>query len=92
MILRKLIADPGVAQSATTGLVSGLAEKGLAEITIDPEDRRIHVVSLTSEGKGGGRERCRNIIKAEEPLLKSLSADEREMFRTLLSKVYEAPE
>ena len=53
MILRKLIADPGVAQSATTGLVSGLAEKGLAEITIDPEDRRIHVVSLTSEGKGG---------------------------------------
>ena len=92
MILRKLTADPAVAQSATTGLVSGPAAKGLAEITIDPEDRRIHVVSLTSEGKGGGRERCRNIIKAEEPLLKSLSADEREMFRTLLSKVYEAPE
>ena len=53
MILRKLTADPAVAQSATTGLVSRLAEKGLAEITIDPEDRRIHVVSLTSEGKGG---------------------------------------
>ena len=53
MILRKLTADPAVAQSATTGLVSGLAEKGLAEITIDPEDRRTHVVSLTSEGKRG---------------------------------------
>ena len=78
MILRKLTADPAVAQSATTDMVSGPAAKGLAEITIDPEDRRIHVVSL--------------IIKAEEPLLKSLSADEREMFRTLLSKVYEAPE
>lgn len=91
MILRKLTADPAVAQSATTGLVSRLAEKGLAEITIDPEDRRTHVVSLTSEGKGG-RESCRNIIKAEEPLLKSLSADESEIFRTFLSKVYEAPE
>ena len=91
MILRKLTADPGVAQSATTGLVSRLAEKGLAEITIDPEDRRTHVVSLTSEGKRG-RESCRNIIKAEEPLLKSLSADESEIFRTFLSKVYEAPE
>lgn len=53
MILRKLTADPAVAQSATTGLVSGPAAKGLAEITIDPEDRRTHVVSLTSEGKRG---------------------------------------
>jgi DNA-binding MarR family transcriptional regulator len=66
--------------------------KGLVEITIDPEDRRIHVVSLTSEGKKGSRERCRNIINAEEALLKSLSPDEREILRTLLTKVYEALE
>ena len=91
MILRKLTADPAVAQSATTDMVSGPAAKGLAEITIDPEDRRTHVVSLTSEGKRGQGE-LPNIIKAEEPLLKSLSADEREMFRTLLSKVYEVLE
>ena len=92
MSLRELQANLGVAQSTTTGLVSRLAAKGLVEITIDPKDRRIHVVSLTSEGKKGGRERSRNIIKAEEALLKSLSADEREMFRILLSKVYEALE
>ena len=92
MSLRQLQANLRVAQSTTTGLVSRLAAKGLVEITIDPEDRRIHVVSLTSEGKLGGRERCRNIINAEEALLKCLSPDEREMFRTLLSKVYEAPE
>ena len=92
MSLRQLQANLRVAQSTTTGLVSRLAAKGLVEITIDPEDRRIHVVSLTSEGKLGGRERCRNIINAEEALLKCLSPDEREMFRTLLSKVYEALE
>ena len=55
MILRKLTADPAVAQSATSDMVSGPAAKGLAEITIGPEDRRIHVVSLTSEGKRGGQ-------------------------------------
>ena len=43
MILRKLTADPGVAQSATTGLVSGPAEKGLAEITIDPEEQKLYL-------------------------------------------------
>lgn len=90
MSLRQLQENLGVAQSTTTGLVSRLAAKGLVEITIDPEDRRIHVVSLTLEGIKGSRDRRRNIIRAEEALLKSLSSDEREAFRKLLYKVYEA--
>lgn len=77
----------GLAQSTTLGIVKRSEEKGLVECFPDPEDRRSKSVRVTQKGIDLYRKTQDKIVKKEERLLKALNAEERDTFRSLLTKV-----
>ena len=87
------IADAlGYDRGQLVGLLDELEEQGLVERKRDPNDRRRHIVRLTSEGKKALR-RLRALAKQlEDDFLTPLSDDDRQALHSLLLRLAEVHE
>ena len=85
--LKELERRLHVAQSTAAGIVSRLERKGLVQAFGDPEDRRVKVVKITSEGVERVQKADLDRIQAEKLLLSGLTETEKSIFYSLLKKV-----
>lgn len=73
--------------SNITGIVDRLLQRGLIERTEKPEDRRVKMISLTSEGEKLRRQIFSEFPNYELPQFKQLSEDERACLQGILTKI-----
>jgi DNA-binding MarR family transcriptional regulator len=71
-----LAASEGVAQPSMTALVSALERSGLVQRCADPNDRRVVLVALSSDGLDFVRARQRAIVEVFARLIDQLPSDE----------------
>ena len=77
----------GVSQPTMAGILSRLEQKKLVEFLSDPDDKRIRRAKLTGKGMDKCREGYKHMKSAEEFLLGSLTAEEKQEFLRLLIKI-----
>jgi len=76
-----------IAPRSATEVADGLAERGLAERTADPGDRRAVLLRATEEGRRVQREVDRARTADAEELFAQLSADDRAALERILRRL-----
>jgi MarR family transcriptional regulator, transcriptional regulator for hemolysin len=77
----------GIDRTVMTYLIDELVTAGLVERRLNPADRRQRKVVATDQGVNTLQGLRRQVQEAEDRLLDALDEDERQAFRTLLSRI-----
>jgi DNA-binding MarR family transcriptional regulator len=77
----------GVDPSQLVGVLDALEDRGLVERRRDPDDRRRHVVSLTTKGRGELTKLRKTIDRLEDELFAPLDAPTRKAFHETLLRL-----
>ncbi|MGK8508447.1 MarR family winged helix-turn-helix transcriptional regulator [Nocardia asiatica] len=77
-------------RSDVVAVVNDLAARGLVERTPDPADRRRNIVTLTAAGARHLEELHERLAVAQDELLASFSAADRDTLVTLLTRILDA--
>ncbi|MFD7321003.1 MarR family winged helix-turn-helix transcriptional regulator [Streptomyces sp. NPDC059875] len=77
----------GIDRTVMTYLIDDLVTAGLVERRLNPADRRQRKIVATAQGVHTLRDLQRQVREAEDRLLETLDENERQAFRTLLSRI-----
>ena len=99
-VLHTLAEQPGVDQrtlaarvsfdtSTIAGVLDRLEARGLLTRSFSPEDRRVRLLHLTSEGEAQLAQLTPQMLQAQQRMLEPLSAAERKTFMALVRRVVE---
>jgi len=83
----ELASTLGVVPRSATGLVDALQEAGLVERTVDPDNRRSVLVTLTAAGRDMQRAMADARAAAGDGMFGKLTSAERRILADLLGKV-----
>src|SRR5262249_15909311 len=81
----------GADKTRIISVLDGLQQAGLITRAPDPGDRRVHLLSLTAEGRRTRAAAQADIQRQEERLLARLAADDRRAFRRGLQRLSSIP-
>jgi MarR family transcriptional regulator, lower aerobic nicotinate degradation pathway regulator len=87
---RTLAASIGLDTSTIAGVIDRLEIRGLMQRNAAPEDRRVRLLGLTTEGQKLLQAIEPDMLKAQQRILKPLPAAERELFMRMLRKLVDA--
>jgi DNA-binding MarR family transcriptional regulator len=68
-------------------LIDELEQSGLVERVRNPDDRRSFLIHLTGEGQRTQRQAATALASAADTLLRPLDPEERDLLRTLLTRI-----
>jgi DNA-binding MarR family transcriptional regulator len=74
-------------RTAMVYLLDELEDSGLAERVRNPDDRRSFLIHLTGEGQRTQRQAAKALAGATDTLLRPLDPEERDLLRTLLTRI-----
>jgi DNA-binding MarR family transcriptional regulator len=87
---QRLVAIIGVDPRNAVGIMDGLSERALLERTIDPNDRRRHLIRLTPKGAAVVAELRDTGAAIEDQMFDGLDRGERDALHALLLKLFDA--
>lgn len=87
---QRLVAVIGVDPRNAVGIMDGLSQRALLERSVDPHDRRRHLIRLTPEGASVVAELGDAGTALEDEMFQGLSRGERDALRALLLKLFDA--
>lgn len=87
-----LAAWVGVDRTNIGLIIDGLEKRGFVERSVNPEDRRARLITVTRAGKEAFARQTRQTAIAREKILGPLTAEERETFYDLLERIIAANE
>jgi DNA-binding MarR family transcriptional regulator len=87
---RTLARSIGLDTSTTAGVIDRLETRGLMQRTASPEDRRVRLLGLTELGQEVLQAVEPDMLKAQQRILKPLSAVEQDEFMRMVRKLVTA--
>jgi len=75
-------------EAAVSRQVAILKREGLISKRVDPNNRRNHMIALTSNGKAFAEDAMQALVKAYKPCFKALSQTEQTTLNALLEKLF----
>ena len=82
-----LAAFLGIDRTVMTYLIDDLVQAGLVERQLNPADRRQRKVVATAQGRRALKDLQQRVREAEDAVLGTLDAGERDAFRSMLRRV-----
>lgn len=84
---RTLARQIALDTSTTAGVVDRLEARGLLQRSLSPDDKRVRLLSLTTEGHALCEQARPGVLRVQAQMLAPLSAAERETFMALLNRL-----
>lgn len=81
-------ASVGIDRTNIADVVARLEARGLIKRAVNPDDRRMKLVSITAKGSGFVEKHMEGMMIAQERFLEPLSLGEKNILMTLLKKVF----